>query len=278
MVFRKILSFALAAVLFIPVLRAQDVADHQGGAGTREGYVEAGRFNARWATQGVAVDRKHCYVIDNTHITKFTKQGDSLTTWSCDDKSRFRHLNYGIVVGRKLYCAHSNFPLYPMTSSVEIFDTRTMRHIGSHSFGIDYGSLTWIIPSGKCWYTFFAHYTKPASQTKGDPDDHKFSQLVKFDSQWRKIAAWTLPESLLGELGTASLSGGILIGDTFYCTGHDCYEVHKLKIPESGSSLEWVGNVKVPFYGQAASLDRDGSLWGIIRKEHVVVHGVPANE
>lgn len=244
------------------------------GAVAQERYVEAARFKAHWATQGVAVDRDHFYAIDNTHITKYTKQGDSLTTWQGNDLERFRHINYGIVLGHKLYCAHSNFPIYPMTSSVEIFDTRSMSHIGSHSFGIDYGSLTWIIPSGKCWYAFFAHYTRSENQTGGAADNHNLSQLVKFDNKWRKLEAWTLPAALLDELGTTSLSGGILIDDTFYCTGHDEFEVYLLKIPESGSILEWTGRAEVPFCGQAASLDRDGSLWGIIRKEHAVVKGV----
>ena len=269
----------LAAIAFCQTGYAQG---YQRGS-AQERYVETARFSARWANQGVAVDRKHFYAIDNTHITKYTKQGDSLTTWQWNaseearrgnDPERFRHLNYGIVIGHKMYCAHSNFPLYPMTSSVEIFDTRSMTHIGSHSFGIDYGSLTWIIPSGKYWYAFFAHYTRPESQTGGAADNHNLSQLVKFDRKWRKLEAWTLPAALLDDLGTTSLSGGILIGDTFYCTGHDEFKVYTLRIPSSGSNLEWTGCVEVPFCGQAASLDRDGSLWGIIRKDHVVVKGV----
>jgi len=265
--FRLTLLLSIVCIAaFAPIVRAQSEI--------QDVYRETARFKAYWATQGVAVDKDHFYAIHNTHITKFTKQGDSLTTWSGNDKARFCHLNYGIVKGRKLYCAHSNFPTYPMTSSVEIFDTKTMEHIGSHSFGIDYGSLTWIIPVKDGWYAFFAHYTRKMSKTPDAPmDNHNLSQLVKFDRKWRKTAAWTIPENLLAELGTTSLSGGILIGDVFYCTGHDSFEVYKLKIPSSSSSLEWIGKAKVPFYGQAGALDADGSLWGIIRKERVVVKG-----
>lgn len=237
-------------------------------------YVEVSRFSSRYAVQGVAVDARHVYVIENTHIAKYTKQGDSLAMWSSPKGERFRHINYGIVLGSKLYCAASNFPKYPMTSSVEIFDTKTMTHIGTHSFGIDYGSLTWIIPTKGGWYAFFAHYTRPASKTKTVDDCNNLSQLVKFDRNWQKLEAWTIPENLLKELGTASLSGGILVDDVFYCTGHDSYEMHKLRIPKSGSALEWIGNVKVPFFGQAPAIDKDGSLWGIIRKQHAVVHGM----
>ena len=44
----------------------------------------------------------------------------------------------------KLYAAHSNYPEWPMTSSLEILDAETMEHVGSHSFGIQWGSLTWV--------------------------------------------------------------------------------------------------------------------------------------
>ena len=260
---KKLITLCLAASVLAPAF-----------AFCPEEYVETERFSARYAVQGVAVDAKHVYAIENTHITKFTKQGDSLTTWSAPKGERFRHINYGIVLGSKLYCAASNFPLYPMTSSVEIFDTKTMTHIGTHSFGIDYGSLTWIIPTKGGWYAFFAHYTRPASKTKTTDDFNCLSQLVKFDKKWQKLEAWTIPSEILDELGTTSLSGGILVGDVFYCTGHDSFEMYQLRIPKSGSALELTGRVKVPFFGQAPAIDRDGSLWGIIRKENAVVHGV----
>lgn len=261
---KRILLLALAFV----------VCGANRSAGAEE-YVEESRFCAKWAVQGVAVDSKYVYVIENTNISKFTKQGDSLTTWSVPRSERFRHINYGIVKGSKLYCAASNFPRYPMTSSVEIFDTKTMTHVGTHSFGIEYGSLTWIIPVKDGWYAFFAHYNKSAKKTKTVEDFNCLSQLVKFDKKWQKQEAWTIPEDLLKELGATALSGGIYMGDgLFYCTGHDSFEMHKLRIPKSGSALEWIGNVKVPFFGQAPAIDKDGSLWGIIRKEQAVIHAV----
>jgi ribose 5-phosphate isomerase B len=47
--------------------------------------------------------------------------------------------NAGTVRDGSLYCAHSNFPRVPMASSVEIFDTGTMKHVGTHSLdSVDY--------------------------------------------------------------------------------------------------------------------------------------------
>jgi hypothetical protein len=34
-----------------------------------------------------------------------------------------------------LHCAHSNDPGVPTVSSIEMWDAKTLRHTGSHSFG-----------------------------------------------------------------------------------------------------------------------------------------------
>ena len=49
-----------------------------------------------------------------------------------------------MLMDGKIYAAHSNYPDWPMTSSLEIWDAETMKHIGTHSFGIQWGSLTWV--------------------------------------------------------------------------------------------------------------------------------------
>jgi hypothetical protein len=61
----------------------------------------------------------------------------------------------------KLYAAHSNYPDWPMTSSMEIFDAETLQPVGSHSFGILYGSLTWVDWKDGHWWMTFANYDKP---------------------------------------------------------------------------------------------------------------------
>lgn len=236
-----------------------------------QSYEEVQRFKAYHANQAVAVAKDAFYAITNAHITKFNMQGDSLMTWHEPDKNRIRHINSGIVLKDKLYCAHSNYPLYPMASSIEIFDADDLEHVGTVSFGIDTGSCTWVLPGKRCWYVFFAHYNMSAEKTKGQPDKADMSQLVKFDRNWRKMRAWTLPPALLEEIAPSSLSGAVLIGDTFYCTGHDAAKCYLLKIPERGMHLDWVGEVSVPFHGQGIALAPDGDLWGILRKEKVVI-------
>lgn len=242
-----------------------------GIAASAQSYVEKARFNAPDAKQAVAVDASHFYAITNTRITKYTMQGDSLMTWQEDDKEKVRHLNSGIVLGHRLYCANSNFPLYPMASSVEVFDTRTLRHIESIPFGIDTGSCTWVLPGKRCWYVFFAHYDKTDKATGEVIDNSNLAQLVQYDRKWRRMHAWILPSRLLEEIRPASLSGAVLIGDTFYCTGHDAPKCHLLRIPDTGFTLEWIGDIDVPFYGQGIARGRDGDLWGIIRSESAVI-------
>lgn len=235
--------------------------------------TEVQRYKTTWATQAVAVDAKHFYAIENQHITKYNMQGDSLTTWYEADKDLIRHFNSGVVVKGKLYCAHSNFPKYPMASSIEVFDTKTMEHVETISFGIDVGSCVWVVPGKKCWYVFFAHYDKSAEKTKWLPDNANQAQLVQYDLNWQKMNAWILPDALIDELRPNSVSGAVLIDDTFYCTGHDydhtyCYLV---KLPPYGTRLQWVGTIESPFPGQGVAVDPDGNIWGIDRKKREVI-------
>lgn len=231
-------------------------------------YRVAERFDAYYAMQGVAVGKKHFYAIENNHITKFTLAGDSLTTWHEPDKEKIRHINSGFVRGHRLYCTHSNYPEVPMASSIEIFDTRTMQPIESISLGIDVGSCVWITPGRGCWYAFFAHY---AGNGKEPGKGVEWSQLVKFDKKWRRMQAWVLPKDIIKELDPHSLSGGVLVGDTFYCMGHDNEKCYLMRLPKYGVHLEWVGTINVPIPGQAIDIDRRGDMWGISRKERQVI-------
>lgn len=232
-------------------------------------YVETASFDAPAARQAVAIDSDFFYAIDNTTIVKYNRQGDSImsrTYAPTTSTPGLKHLNSGIVVDGKLYCAHSNFSELPMVSSIEIFDTETLAHINSVSFGIDIGSCTWVLPCEDGWFVFFAHYEKM------QPDrDVSWSQLIKYDADWRKTRAWVLPKDLLPKIRPHSLSGAILKEGIFYCTGHDAKECYLLKIPNKGSYLEWIGTVSVPFEGQGIAIDEAGNLWGISRKKKQVI-------
>ncbi len=105
--------------------------------------VITGIFEVPEAKQAVAVDRKYFYVINNSTITKHDKKnGKLLAKWDGTGEG-ITHLNSGVVIRGRLYCATSNYPGSPMAGSVEIFDASSLKHIGNHSFGIYTGSLTW---------------------------------------------------------------------------------------------------------------------------------------
>lgn len=231
-------------------------------------YRESFRLYSPAARQAVAVDDSCIYVVDNKCIMKYDLKGSLLLRWQAPENSPMFHLNSAIVRKGLLYCAHSNYPRLPMTSSVEIFDARTLRHIKSISWGINYGSCTWVIPVEDGYYAFFAHYENK-SQEPGK--SVAWSQLVKFDENWQFREGWVLPDSLVAKLRPYSLSGGVLVGDKFYCTGHDAKECYVLQLPQMGSMLEWIDCYSIPFPGQGLSVDANGGIWGLDRKAKEVI-------
>src|SRR5688500_10982329 len=121
---------------------------------------EVRRFEVSQAKQAVAVDKDYFYVINNSSISKHRKNdGKLMASWDGTQEGMLTHLNSGMVIEGKLYCAHSNYPEEPMASSVEVFDTQTLEHIDNHSFGIMTGSATWIDHYQGYWWIGFAHYT-----------------------------------------------------------------------------------------------------------------------
>lgn len=233
-----------------------------------QNFKEVQRFKAPYASQAVAVDDQYFYAIDNNHITKYTLEGDSVTTWHEPNKERVRHINSGIVIDGKLYCAHSNFPEIPMASSIEIFDTQTLKPIQTISLGIDVGSCTWVLSGKDCWYVFFAHYERNGGQPGCDVS---WSQLVQYDLQWKRTQAWILPKELIQEIKPTSLSGAVIIDQVFYCTGHDAQKCYLLALPPYGMRLEWIDTISIPFCGQGIAIDALGNLWGIDRKNRYVI-------
>ncbi|MEI2724337.1 MAG: hypothetical protein V9H26_12650 [Verrucomicrobiota bacterium] len=130
-------------------------------------YVETRRFPAPEARQGVAADDQYLYVISNYALGKYRKNtGERVSGWECPKGEPLTHLNAGIVRKGRLYCAHSNFPGVPMLSSVEIWDTATMKHVGNHSFGRTDGSLTWIDRRNGRWIACFVHYGNKGGESR----------------------------------------------------------------------------------------------------------------
>ena len=167
-----------------------------------------------------------------------------------------------------LYCANSNFPEFPEASSVEIFDTRTMTHVASHSFGIYEGSLTWVDWHDGAWWAVFAHYSKPVNANPF-ARPHNYTSLVKFDEQWRRLAGWVFPREVLGRFAPHSCSGGGWGPDgMLYCTGHDRDATYCLKLPRAGSTLVLAETISLNVTGQGIAWDtsQPSTIYGINRQ------------
>ncbi len=185
------------------------------------------------------------------------------------------HLNAGIVHEGRLYAAHSNYPGVPMLSSVEIWDTRTMQHVGSHSFGRTDGSLTWIDRRGGGWIACFAHYGRKGGEPGRGPE---WTRLVEFDDDWRQTGAWALPADLLAHIsgnGYSCSGGAFGPGGFLYVTGHDNAELYVLDFPDAGPVLNWIAMIPVAAQGQAFCWDPvDRNVIHMLsRSSHEIISG-----
>ncbi len=234
-------------------------------------------FPAPEARQGVAVDAEAIYVVSNRAIGKYDKRtGKRIDQWIGAEDGPIQHLNSGVVIDGQLYCAHSNYPDQPMTSSIEIWDANSLEHVGSHSFGIYQGSATWVDFHEGHWWVVFANYaTKGGSPGKGP----EWTQLVQFDRQWCRRAAWVLPAALVREFSPYSNSGGSWGPDGYlYLTGHDGPTVFRVALPTEGSALVLKDRIAVPVEGQGIAWDRSEEsprLFGIRKSSRTVVATEP---
>jgi hypothetical protein len=231
--------------------------------------IKTGEFVVPEANQGVGVDARHFYAVDNQRIGKYEKTTSKLVKkWQGAKEGPIKHLDSAVVMEGKIYAAHSNYPEWPMTSSLEIFDAETMEHIGSHSFGIQWGSLTWVDWYDGHWWMTFANYDIPLGPNK-TPYGHKANTLmVKLTRDFRLVQSWTMPKVLLDKFENMSNSGGSWGPDGFlYLTGHDPAELYRMRLPKAGSVLEVVNIIPMNIRGQGIAWDRadPGVIYGIIR-------------
>jgi hypothetical protein len=230
---------------------------------------QIGEFAVKEANQGVGVDAQHFYAVDNYVIGKYDKKtGKLVKRFQGDKKGPVLHLDSAMLMDGKLYAAHSNYPEWPMTSSLEIFDAETMEHVGTHSFGIQYGSLTWVDWHDGHWWMTFANYDRLLGPNK-TPYGHKANTLmVKMTKDLRPVQSWTLPKSILDKFEDMSNSGGSWGPDGFlYLSGHDPAEIYRMRLPKAGSILELVDVIPMNIRGQGIAWDRSqpGVIYGIIR-------------
>ena len=230
-------------------------------------HLEVRRFKAAEANQGVAVDSEYFFAIDNHAIGKYRKAtGERVSGWSGPDGGMLKHLNAGVVLAGRLYCAHSNYPDVPEQSSVEIWDTATMRHIDRHVFERPPGSLTWAVRRGDDWYACFAHY-----RTTSDPAR---SRVVRFDAEWKQQASWSFPAELVERFAGYSASGGDFGPEgKLFVAGHDARELYILELPPGSGEMNWRATLPISAAGQAFAWDRisRSGFYSIDRKSREVI-------
>jgi hypothetical protein len=233
-------------------------------------------YDAPDANQGVAVDRSSFYAVDNRQITKHDRRsGDPLLQFA--GGAPFIHMDSGAVHKGKLYAAHSNYDERPMESSLEVFDARSMRHVDSHSFGVDRGSLTWVdrAPDGS-WWAGFANYDVIPDGDTAPYGETANTQVVKLDDDLHVAEAYTIPEVILDRFRPMSNSGGSWGPDgRLWLTGHDLGEAYVMEPPTAGSELRWIATVALPgVEGQGIAWDlgsRQPTLWAIKRSTRQVL-------
>lgn len=243
-------------------------------AGQGAGESASRGFPAPEARQAVAVDERFLYVIGNRVIGKYDRETlERVAVWEGPEDGPIEHLNSGVVIGGRLYCAHSNYPAIPMASSVEIWDTESLEHVDTHSFGVMGGSLTWVDFHDGHWWAGLAHY----SGDRAAPGrDSSWTQVLQLDEGWRPIQGWLFPPEVIQRIRPMSNSGASWGPDgLLYCTGHDNHEVYVMRLPRQGSTLELVRVVPVASYGQGIAWDRtpgaEWDLWGILKERRQVV-------
>lgn len=206
------------------------------------------------ADQGVAVDADHYYAIDNHVIAKHRrKDGEQVDRWDGGQDGPMQHINSCTIADQLLVCANSNYSALPMGSSVEWFDTTSLRHVASHSLGLrDEGSLVWALPRQSGWIAGFAHYDRADGRGGTGFKNSSYGNVVTFDSEWRRTGGWLLPPTIQERMAPHSASGGDIGPDgLLYLSGHDRGEIYVAARPIAGPYLIHVATIMVETNGQA---------------------------
>jgi hypothetical protein len=221
------------------------------------------------ANQGVGVDDRYFYAVDNQSIAKYNKAtGKLVKKWQGQSDGTIVHLDGAMLMDGKLYAAHSNYPAWPMTSSVEIFDAETLEHVATHSFGVRWGSLTWVDWHDGHWWMTFANYDQRIGPAGAPYGGKANTVVIEMTEGFEPVQSWKLPKAVLDRFEDMSNSGGSWGPDGFlYLSGHDPAEVYKMTVPEAGSVLELGETVALNIRGQGIAWDRSqpGVIYGVLR-------------
>ncbi|MCC6981631.1 MAG: cycloisomerase [Bauldia sp.] len=270
----RIFLAAAAVMLASPAAAQPETAMGYTSATVRS--YEAGPF----ANQGVGVDEEFFYAVDNARIGKYSKAtGELVGEWHNPEGGGALHFDSGLILDGLLYLAHSNYPIWPMTSSVSVFDAETLRPVANHSFGIQIGLLNWIdFHDGSFWGVFANFDNSGRTAIGGEPvtpyGNKLNTQVVRFDENWQVVEGWTIPPAILERFELMSNSGGSWGPDgNLWLSGHDPAEVYVMALPEIGSELVWLATVPAEIQGQGIAWDRTAdvpTLWGIVRPDRRV--------
>lgn len=228
---------------------------------TAKRYAPTRVMSAPEAHQAAVADEKYVYAIANRVVGKYDRSTGKRIAVS-PTTPLATHLNSGFFRDGWLYCAHSNYPAKPAQSEILVLNPVGMELKVFKKFGEGRGSLTWAVFHDKHWWCTFAHYGADNGKTV----------LVKFDEEWSERGVWTYPSKVVGDLGKASISGGLWQGETLLATGHDRKVIYRLRLPAEGTVLELVDVAASPFPGQGIAADPvTGGLIGIDRAVKEVV-------
>jgi hypothetical protein len=231
-------------------------------------------FVAPEVNQAVGVDAEHIYAIDNTSIAKYTKDTHELVAKVDFEAAGAIHFDSAVVVDDRLYAAHSNYPVWPMTSSLEVFDAKTLDHLESHSFGIQIGSFTWLDRDANgVWWGGFANYNRVFDKSPLAYGNKYNTQIVRFTSDWQIDPAYVIPDVVVEKFDDMSNSGGSWGPDgNLYLSGHDPAEAYVMQIPQIGSTLRWIGTVPLAIAGQGIAWDRSQPdvIYGFVRESNTI--------
>ncbi|WP_221031203.1 hypothetical protein [Actomonas aquatica] len=250
-------------------------AEHTGDPGDGGWqFEELRRWPAEEARQGVAVDAQSFYVISNYLIGRYDKvSGERTAQWASAEGGPFIHLNAAVVWEGELWGAHSNYPTVPMASSVEVWSLDSLEHRRSIALGVATGSLVWMDRRGDRWWACFANYDGKG----GVPGrDARWSELVEFDHEWRRLRGFVFPAELVERMDGYSASGSVPAGPgAWWVAGHHVPELYRVELPEAGATLRWTATVSTTIPGQALGLDPEDPelLYGIDRKTREVIVG-----
>lgn len=268
---------ARRTALLLPALALPAAARAQ--AGPR--FEAVARFTTPAARQGVCADAGFVYVVDDRQIVKFAKDGfREVARFDSPREGPIIHMNSLSLHEGRVYAAHSNYPEDPMLSSVEMFDTATLRPAGSHSFGLQLGQLTTFEWHEGAWWAVWANYSRVFGRNQRPYGNTHWTHITRLAPDMRQTAGWSFPSDVLTRAEPMSISGASWgpglpghPGPLLWCTGHDHKEVYALRLPRQGMRLERLATLPVEAEGQAIAWDKADPtlLWMIVRSRREVV-------